>query len=68
VSQDRQEEVVGAVVPIDVDGGAGEIDRADPWEILAREQGLFLVAHICKHAPGEPWAFAPEVSDRSSVR
>ena len=27
-----------------------------------------LVAHICKHAPGEPSAFAPEVSDRSSVR
>jgi hypothetical protein len=55
VSDDRREEVSGAVVPVDDDGRVGEIDLADPWELLARDQGLLVQWQSLPEPVGSSW-------------
>lgn len=55
VSEDRQEEVVGAVVPVDDDGRVADIDQADPWELLARDQGLLVQWQPLPQPLGTSW-------------
>lgn len=55
VNEDSQEEVIGAVVPVDDDGRVGEIGRADPWELLARDQGLLVQWQPLPKPLGTSW-------------